>query len=391
MNTYIKQLADKYLGYLLIILFLPITRLLGIVLKRNHLLKSAPSTILFIKILGLGSLLVSSESIRVIKKKYPRTKLILLTDYNIAKGIKPFNLFDELWTVESNNILAVLSGSVRFLFQSWKLKKLWVVDLEVYSKLTTVYSLMTFALNRFGFYLSPVFFRKYLNTHNVFFDQSAFLEDSYLHMAEIVTGEAINHTNSVKPIRKEEQLKPFIALNNTCSDLAYVRKLPDQTFATICQWLLENTSYNLVLLGAPKDKEMTDQFLQKNTLLISQKNRIVNFAGTNDFEVYYRFLSEQCVCLITIDSGPLHIARALGLPTLSIWGPTNPQNYLKILPEEQNKHLYYYSKVHCSPCIHHFEKLPCGGDNFCMKIIETNLIIEKIKNLLSYAGSSHLA
>ena len=35
---------------------------------------------------------------------------------------------------------------------------------------------MTLARNRFGFYLSPVPFRKYLNTHSVVFDQDAFLD-----------------------------------------------------------------------------------------------------------------------------------------------------------------------------------------------------------------------
>lgn len=387
MNTSLKQLIDKYLGYLLIAIFLPPTRLLGIMLKRDHTLQQSPGYILFIKILGLGSLVVSSEAIRIMRKKYPNARFILLTDENIARGIKPFHLFDELWTIKSGNIFSVLTGSVRFLARSWRLKKIWVVDLEVYSKLTTVYALMTFALNRFGFYLGPVFFRKYLNTHNVHFDQKIFLEDNYRKMAQDVVLEEVNPGKLNKPRRADERAKKYIAVNNTCSDLALVRKLPESVFAEICQWILENTSYHLALLGSPGDTEQLHQFLQKNSILKLQQGKIKIAAGFDSFESYYKFLSEECVCVLTIDSGPLHIARALNLPTVSVWGPTNPANYLKVSSEEEHRHLYHYNKVHCSPCVHLVTKLPCGGDNFCMKKIEAGIIIEKIKRLLANLDS----
>jgi ADP-heptose:LPS heptosyltransferase len=382
LSTYVKQLADRYLGYLLIGFFLPITRLLGYSMKRDHTLTKPPQVILFIKILGLGSLIVSSEAIREIRRKYPNTKFILLTDTNIAEGIAPFKFFDEYWTITSGNVFSVLFRSLLFLIKSWRLKNMWVVDLEVYSKLTTVYALMTFALNRFGFYLSPVFFRKYLNTHNIHFDQSAFLADNYRSMAESIMNEKTLAQSLINRSRKNEAAKKFIALNNTCSDLAFVRKLPDSTFAEICQWLLENTSYELAILGAPKDNDKIRNFLAANSALDLKSERVTIIAGQYNFTTYYDFLSEQCACLITIDSGPLHMARLLGVPTVSVWGPTNPSSYLKILPEEKERHLYHYSNVHCAPCVHLTTKLPCGGDNFCMKTIGADIIIKKIKTLL---------
>ena len=90
----------------------------------------------------------------------------------------------------------------------------------------------------------------------------------------------------------------------------------------------------------------------------------------------------QSVRMVTIDSGPLHIARKLGLPTLSIWGPTNPANYLDVQPLERQRHLSYYLGAPCSPCVHRYEQLPCGGDNICMKNIASTIIIAKIEELL---------
>ena len=345
-------------------------------------MQAPPRRILFIKLLGLGSLVVASDAIAAMRQRFPNARLILLTDANIATGIAPFHLFDEIIPVETGNLWATFLRMARFLVRSWGWRGLWVIDLEVYSKLTTVLALLTLARNRFGFYLPPVPFRKYLNTHNIPFNQDSFLEDNYRSMARQVTGLSTLRA-SLPAARPEERNKPFIILNNTCSGLADVRKLPDRTFSEICQWILQHTSYNLALLGTPGDKETINQFVAGDPALARGKSRILNFAGSaRDFESYYRFLREKGVCLITIDSGPLHIARKLGLPTVSIWGPTDPGNYLEVKPNEKERHLSYYLGVPCSPCVHRFQQLPCGGDNICMKNIPATAIIAKLQELL---------
>lgn len=48
-----------------------------------------------------------------------------------------------------------------------------IVDLEVYSRLTTVISTLTCARNRVGFYIEAVFWRKSLYTHLIYFNRFA--------------------------------------------------------------------------------------------------------------------------------------------------------------------------------------------------------------------------
>jgi ADP-heptose:LPS heptosyltransferase len=379
---------DKYIGYCLVAAFLPVTRLLGILLRRNHRLQEPPQHLLFIKLLGLGSLVVATESIEAMRRRLPGTRFILLTDTNIAHGIEPFEAFDEIWPVDTSSLSITISTSIKYIVRCWRLKKLWVADLEVYSKLTTVYALLTMARNRFGFHLPPVFFRQYLNTHNIPFIQAACLEDNYYHMAQVITNNQVllpveqNH-----PVRTDEWQKPYIILNNTCSSLAPVRKLPDETFAAVCNWILLHTNYRVAFLGSANDKSGIDQFIDAHLPAWKQKGKLFNIAGALDFEAYYRFIADKGVCMVTIDSGPLHIARKLGLPTVSIWGPTNPASYMKIPVGQEKRDLYHYSKVSCSPCVHHYEQLPCGGNNFCMKDIQAERIIEKISRLLEYLKS----
>lgn len=379
---------DKYLGYCLIALLLPLTRLLGITMRRDHRLHEPPQYLLFIKLLGLGSLVVATGSIQALKQKMPTTRFILLTDSNIARGIEPFQVFDEIWPVDTSSLLVTISSSVKYITKSWRLKKLWVADLEVYSKLTTVYALLTMAGNRFGFHLPPVFFRKFLNTHNIPFKQGACLEDNYHHMAQVIANTTDLPIKEHQPDRSNEWEKPYIILNNTCSNLALVRKLPDETVAAICTWILTNTHYRIAFPGTANDEKAINQFIDQYLPAYNLQGKLINIAGATGFEAYYRFIAGKGACMVTIDSGPLHIARKLGLPTVSVWGPTNPDSYLKILPGQEKRHLFCYNKVACSPCVHHHEQLPCGGNNFCMKEIAAEQVIEKISLLLEHHSAT---
>jgi ADP-heptose:LPS heptosyltransferase len=377
-----KQIIDKYLGYFLIGVLLPFTRLLGITMRRDHSLSRPPGRILFVKLMGLGSLVAASDVIAGMKARLPETQFVLLTDDNLAEGIAPFRVFDKIYRLPTSRLGPCFVRLLGFLPQCWTWRRLWVIDLEVYSKLTTVLALLTGARNRLGFYLSPVPFRKYLNTHNIPFDQSACLSDNYYFMA----CQALGADNLELPLpepRTDEYHRPYIFVNNTCSTLAYVRKLPERSFSTVCRWVLESTHYGLAILGGPGDGEDISRFIGNDPVLAENKRRVVNVAAMNlSFEEYYCLLREMGVCLVTIDSGPLHIAKRLGLPTVSVWGPTDPRNYLKAAPDEEGRHLSIYLGHSCSPCVHRKEQLPCGGNNTCMKEIEAVVIINKIEELL---------
>jgi ADP-heptose:LPS heptosyltransferase len=102
------------------------------------------------------------------------------------------------------------------------------------------------------------------------------------------------------------------------------------------------------------------------------------------FAQYYDFLYHKCAAMVSIDSAPLHIGRALGLPMLSFWGPTNPHNYLA--PRAHAADHAVYLQAPCSPCVHFTEQLPCGGDNFCMKDITPLDIANQLASFLAHVA-----
>lgn len=68
---------------------------------------------------------------------------------------------------------------------------------------------------------------------------------------------------------------------------------------------------------------------------------------------------EQAAVVVTGDTGPLHIAAALGVPTVSVFGPTDPEVYA---PAGQ-ENIVLFHKLTCSFC----HKMVCpDGHNMCM-------------------------
>jgi ADP-heptose:LPS heptosyltransferase len=67
------------------------------------------------------------------------------------------------------------------------------------------------------------------------------------------------------------------------------------------------------------------------------------------------------------------------VPTVSLWGPTNPATRMK----ESGLFKAIYLSVHCSPCTHHTNVLPCGGNNFCMKNMSAALVMKKVEEVIN--------
>lgn len=381
MNLKVKQWIDGYIGKALVLVNVVLVRGLGILLKRDHSLKEAPEHILVIKMVGLGSVLMAADSLYSLKLKYPKAKFILLCGKGVEVGISPLHLFDEIWVNNDKNLFAMLQTGFKSLWKANRLKGLWVLDLEVYSVLTTLFSAWTRAQNRFGFQLNKVHFRNYLNTHNVFFNQFITVYQNY---EKLVFSMGVNEITPYK-LSLSKTNNPFsekcIAINNTCSELGgELRKLPEPLLVQIIQYLLKNSSYTLALTGAPSDFGSNQHFIKQNGF--EENARVVNIAGTMNFADYYSFLQYHCEAMLSIDSAPFHMAIKAGIATMSFWGPINPIQRFQFT--DSKEHQFVYLKTHCSPCIHLSDVIPCGGNNICMKQMEMLEIAPKIDSLLAF-------
>ena len=83
-------------------------------------------------------------------------------------------------------------------------------------------------------------------------------------------------------------------------------------------------------------------------------------------------------CLVSVDTGTMHLAAALGTPVVALFGPSNP---LLTGPYSlHGNHHTLVSGVDCQPCVGTAEQKKCGF-NRCMAELEPGRVFEAIQRL----------
>jgi heptosyltransferase-2 len=84
-------------------------------------------------------------------------------------------------------------------------------------------------------------------------------------------------------------------------------------------------------------------------------------------------LLKLCRVVLTNDSGPMHVAAALGTPVVAPFGSTSPELTGPGLPGD-NRHHVLKSQAPCSPCF----RRTCPIDLRCMTAISVQSVIDAI-------------
>lgn len=360
-----KQRLDRTLGSLLLLLLRAPVIALGKVLGRDH----APEVrgdLLVLKMQGGGSLVLAYTLLLGLRERYPDRRLLLLTTPAVAPFAETLRVFDEILVVDDAGLPQLLASAVRAWRRCWRVDT--VIDLEVYSQLTTAFSVLTAARNRVGFYLESTFWRRGLHTDLVFFNRFSPAHVFYEQLAGKVGAAAASLEACAARLREglpPAEARPAgrrIAIGHACSGLGRERML------TPSQWLevfrrRGVAAGEFVLLGSRADRVDAEAILAALGPCFPEA-RFIDRCGEID-------LAESVAQIAAsdefwgIDSSLLHYARLLGVRTVSFWGPTDPRTRLRAT--DAGEHEVYYHKVHCSPCIHVAETPPCGGRNVCIE------------------------
>lgn len=111
-----------------------------------------------------------------------------------------------------------------------------------------------------------------------------------------------------------------------------------------------------------------------HTITEGMPARVINMAGKTTLRELMALIG-SCTVFLTNDSGPMHIASALNVPNLALFGSTNPE---KTGPYLRGKVLYKGQDLKCSPCY----KRVCPIDFPCMTRITSQDVFEKLKKML---------
>lgn len=141
-----------------------------------------------------------------------------------------------------------------------------------------------------------------------------------------------------------EITQPILGLNPG-AEYGPAKRWPVERFIAAAREIANRTNCAWILFGGSGDVEIVNQIASQ---LPSANFHLLNLAGRTSLRELMALL-KSCRVLLTNDSGPMHVAAALGTPVIVPFGSTSPELTGPGLPGD-TRHRLLRSDVPCSPC-----------------------------------------
>ncbi|HJT16257.1 MAG TPA: glycosyltransferase family 9 protein, partial [Thermoanaerobaculia bacterium] len=148
----------------------------------------------------------------------------------------------------------------------------------------------------------------------------------------------------------------------------------DDRYSQLAERLRES-GYSVVMLTSPGERPQAEAIAE------ALGDDISIVGGDGDVLQLAAAIS-HCSVIVTNDSGPLHLAAALAVPSVSIFGPTDPAR--TVIPGATR---VVRRDVSCGPC---YERECPLGDHRCMKEISVDEVYGAAVGLLQEVAASEV-
>ena len=152
------------------------------------------------------------------------------------------------------------------------------------------------------------------------------------------------------------------------------RRLPAEKAISIINAVRNAIPNEIILVGSDKDAG----FVQKITNYLSDKTNITNKAGETSLPELLQIFAGSAVVLTT-DSGPAHVANALGVHTIVLFGAGNENNTAPY--NKENRTIIRLGQLACEPCVNNTCKL--YGVPQCLVRLDEQIIVSAVTNVLT--------
>ena len=149
---------------------------------------------------------------------------------------------------------------------------------------------------------------------------------------------------------------------------------PANRYAELARVLVADYGARVLLFGAASEASVAAEVEQ------GAGQGVINLIGRSAIGDLPALLA-RCGLFVGNDSGAMHVAAAVGVPVVAVFGPTDPGGTRPLTPQLS----LVQRKVACSPCfLRH-----CPIDHRCMKSVELQMVIDAVRGRL--AGPAPMA
>ncbi|MFH1691409.1 MAG: lipopolysaccharide heptosyltransferase II [Candidatus Omnitrophota bacterium] len=331
--------------------------------------------ILVIKMSALGDAVLVVPSLKAIKRKFPFSKISCLTNNTTKEVFQRCPYIDEL-------IVCDFKGRDKGLTGLWSLAKKilgkrfdCVIDFQN-NKISHLLSYLTMSQARYGYDNGKMSF---LMNKAIKDDQCKPL-DPVEHQFQLLKMLGIEHADEKLQLWPSEDDKTFaenflkrnapgaeklIGINVGASARWQSKRWILKSYAQLCEKLAQK-GYRVMLTGHKNDIGFVKKILKNLTF-----EPICAVGLTSLMQL--ACLVEKCDCFVTGDSAPMHLAAAMCVPFVALFGPTNPKRHLPC---------GYSSVVLQKGCVPCYKGQCPKRTNVCMKKISVEDVMEAIERLL---------
>lgn len=314
-------------------------------------------SLLLIRPGGIGDAVLLVPMINYLKINYHDCQITILAEQRNASA---FSLVSNI-----NEVLCY--DRPRELFRVMRKQYDVVIDTEQWHRLSAVVARLVRAPIKIGFDTNE---RRRMFTNRIQYDQNAYETDNFLALLGPlgINGKG-NIGNSCLSIPPQAVFKAYQLLQPLCSD-AYVVIFPGGSIEekrwgaerfSIVSKRLAGIGYRIVVVGGQEDRDTGDMIAGAGGM---------NLAGMTTLAETAAVISRSCL-VISGDSGVLHLAVGLDIPTVSLFGPGNAAKWAP----KGEKHIVLNHKLSCSPCTMFGTTPPCPYGVLCMTEITPDEVL----------------
>jgi heptosyltransferase-2 len=375
-----------------------------------------PRRILVRGVNWLGDAVMITPALHRLREKFPQARITLLTHEKLAELWKhqpslddtlSFAAGESVWSVcrrlrgEQFDLALVLPNSPRAALEAWLAR---IPQRIGYARPWRNWFLTRMVASRFGWTpmrklsarevrlrtseASPITFHV-----SRFAGQGAHQIHEYLHLVAAVgaSAEPLAPSLEVTPAEIADAERAFLAgqLNglsskqpplffglNPGAEYGPAKRWPVDRFIEAARQIQQRADCTWLIFGSKADLP-TAEAIHSALLGASERNAdgraprsgVLNLAGKTSLRELMALL-KLCRVLLTNDTGPMHVAAALGTPVVVPFGSTSPELTGPGLPGDA-RHRLLKSAVPCSPCF----RRKCPIDFRCMASITVDQVV----------------
>ncbi len=163
---------------------------------------------------------------------------------------------------------------------------------------------------------------------------------------------------------------------NPAAEYGPAKRWPEERFTAAAIEIQRRTKCRWLIFGLTTDKEMGER-IAGNISRAEEENAAMSLAGKTSLAELCAAL-KFCHVLLTNDSGPMHVAAALGTPVVVPFGSTSPELTGPGLPGD-SRHQVLRAGAPCSPCF----LRECPIDFRCMTGIGVETVVAAVLRSIS--------